>query len=676
LHLKIVSGLRRAEIYIADDADLTIEELAARINGVCGDWLQAVVETDESDGSDPLLDPLNNSAENRENPTQRLVLRTIDGEPFAIYDGLGKTTDGAGGYAASLGIGTALTIPNVPVVYPDDGAGLFDENIPATLGVTVGDRYFEVKVCRNNRYTGELVAKAIVDQVNEQYGGKLLAWDENVSPGGTPGTFAVYALTGEPLRVVDKGYGDPRFGDFTGGVAMQLGIAAGLTSDVLTATSTPPTPGVMRISTPGHTVDVPVLAGDTFLDVANRIRDYAGSWLDVSFLDSNMDVSNGDDMRISLAAKDGSAVSVLDTVGANAQNMGLATGLTGTANLTAFPVFTANSTLTITVNGASHTIDLFDSLSATPGPIVTSAEELADLINTRFQGQDIRAEVIEDPTNGKRLVLWSPKGYTFELGAGVPADLTALGFALGTNSSTAVNAGFEHMVTGTVDLVNNPPTFVNPETLTITPDGVTAIPISININSGMTPAQIVAAINTDADAISQGIHASLNSKGQLVIQSNYGTGFEVTGSGAPLLGIPDGTVSSAYIEGPFNQNVTARTGNNVRDIDFFGVMDQLISAVEGGDVDGISDIMLGKLDNWLNTLLKTRAQVGALTNRYTTTESRYVSNNTNYEELYSQTVGVDLAEIITRYEMASSIYEASLASIARIMQTSLLDFLR
>ncbi|MDR3354588.1 MAG: flagellar hook-associated protein 3, partial [Synergistaceae bacterium] len=114
----------------------------------------------------------------------------------------------------------------------------------------------------------------------------------------------------------------------------------------------------------------------------------------------------------------------------------------------------------------------------------------------------------------------------------------------------------------------------------------------------------------------------------------------------------------------------------VKKIDFFGVMDQLISAVEGGDVDGISDIMLVKLDNWLNTLLKDRAQVGALTNRYTTTESRYVSNNTNYAELHSQTVGVDLSEVITQYEMAASIYEASLASIARIMQVSLLDFLR
>ncbi|MDR0649738.1 MAG: flagellar hook-associated protein 3, partial [Synergistaceae bacterium] len=111
-------------------------------------------------------------------------------------------------------------------------------------------------------------------------------------------------------------------------------------------------------------------------------------------------------------------------------------------------------------------------------------------------------------------------------------------------------------------------------------------------------------------------------------------------------------------------------------IDFFGVVDNLIDTVEGGNVDGISDKMLGEMDHWMSTLLKDRAIAGALISRYTTTESRYVSNGTNYTELYDKTVGIDLAEAITNFQMATSIYEASLAAIARIMQPSLLDFLR
>ncbi|MDR1472370.1 MAG: flagellar hook-associated protein FlgL, partial [Synergistaceae bacterium] len=199
VHLNFVSGGRRAEVFIGDDADLTLEELAARISNVCGDWLEAVVEADESDGTYPAPDPLRNSGDSEELATLRLVLRTKDGSPFAVYDGLGKNGQVAGSYASMLGINTALSIEDVPVVYPDDeDAGMFDENMPATLEVTVGDRVYQVKVCKNNRYNGRLVAEAIRDQVNAQFGGTLISLGENISQNGDPNTYSVYAVTGEP----------------------------------------------------------------------------------------------------------------------------------------------------------------------------------------------------------------------------------------------------------------------------------------------------------------------------------------------------------------------------------------------------------------------------------------------------------------------------------------------
>jgi flagellar hook-associated protein 3 FlgL len=380
-------------------------------------------------------------------------------------------------------------------------------------------------------------------------------------------------------------------------------------------------------------------------------------------------------MRLSLAAKDGSAVSVLDIKGTNALDMGLNTGLTGDP-VSTFPTFTADSILTITVNGASHTMDLFDSAASPAAPIITSMEEMADLINTRFQGQDIRAEVIADGTD-KRLVLWSPKGYLFEVSGAAAADI---GFPPG-NDQSGQNIGFMPSVTGTTDL-RGLTTFTAGDALTIAVNDAMSTTETITIG-GWTPQQAVDLINSNTNLQNAGILASINSKGQLVIQSKSETTFTVTGAGnaaadigIPAAGIDSSAPPAAGQLGPFNQTVTQRTGNNVKNVDFFGVIDQLISTVEGGNVDGISDIMLTKLDHWMNTLLKTRAQVGALTNRYNTTESRYIANNTAYEELHSQTVGVDLAETITQYEMASSIYEASLASIARIMQATLLDFLR
>lgn len=580
LHIVFTNGSNTGEVFINDSANLTLEELAKRINSVCGSWLQAVVETDEPDGSSPSSDPLHNSGSNNEDATQRLVLRTLDGSPFAVYDGPGKTVKGvsypAGEYAQMLGISTVevgnSTLAGGVVTYPTDATGVFDENIPALLDVKVGDRTFQVKVCKNNCGTAEKVAAAIVKQVNEQYGGTLLAWSGNNIDQTNPdaGTFVLYAVTGEPLRITDKGYGDPRFSEYTGGVAMQLGIASGITSDPVSNTQTVSSSGTIRISTPGRTIDIPVLAGESLLEIANRIRDYAGSWLDVSFTDDCMGGAGGTS-RMSISAKDGSAVTVFDINGDTASDFGFDTGLVGTTDLIGWqPV--AGDTLTISVNGAEHTIDLWDSEGVPPGPVLWSAEELADMINTRFQGQDVVAEVLvtrdaAGNITGKRLAISSPKGYTF------------------------------------------------------TVDGTGTIPGSIGFAAG-------------AESPTHG------------------------GSG------------------PYNQNVTARTGNNQKQIDLFGVMDNLISTVEGGNVDGITDVMLGQLDNWMNTLLKNRALAGALINRYSITENRLTTNNTGYEEIRTNTVGIDLAEVITQYEMASNVYSASLAVIARIIQPSLLDFLR
>jgi flagellar hook-associated protein 3 FlgL len=399
-----------------------------------------------------------------------------------------------------------------------------------------------------------------------------LSLGENVNQTGGNDSYSIYAASGEPLRVIDAPYGDPRFKEYTGGIAYQLGIGAGLTAGNPMTDSTTFGAGVIRIRTPGHSVDVPVLAGEDLKTVANRIRDYAGDWLDVSFSDSNIGGTSGT-VRLSVAAKDGSAVSVYDVSGAAAWTMGLDTGLVGVADLSSYPFASmpANSTLTINVNGASHTIDLWDSNAVPPVPTVNSVEELVSMINTRFQGQDVRAEVISD-ASGKRVAIWSPKGYNFEI-SGTPAGTMPddFGFVAGLGNTASDKHG---------------------------------------------------------------------------------------------------------LSGPVNQVVTRRTGNNTYDIDFFGVMDNLVNTVEGGDVDGLSESIISQMDNWLSTLLKCRAQDGALTNRYVAADYRMKSNNTNYADLYTQTVGVDLAETITDYEMASSIYQASLGAIARLLQPSLLDFLK
>ncbi len=351
---------------------------------------------------------------------------------------------------------------------------------------------------------------------------------------------------------------------------MQLGIQSGVLSAAGTLDNQlAATDGSIRIRTPGHTVDVPVLAGDTLFEISKRIREYTGSWLDVSFTDSTMDAAGGT-VQLSLSAKDGSAVSVYDILGTNASDFVFDTGIKGTTDMNGW-VPVVGDTMTISVNGFEHTIDLWD--DQTPGgrPVVWNVDELAEMINTRFQGQDIRAEVVVHKDNtgaiiSKELALWSPKGY-----------------AITVDTSSMTTSPF-------------------------------AAPVVTTPNRG----------------------------------------------GA----------------GPFNQQVTQRTASNQKDVDFFGVIDNLISAVTAEDRDGITDSLIGKLDNWFSTLQKTRAQVGALTNRYETSTTRMISNNTSLTELNGEVIGIDLAEALMNYEMMSAVYEASLAMMARVVQPTLLDFLR
>jgi len=127
--------------------------------------------------------------------------------------------------------------------------------------------------------------------------------------------------------------------------------------------------------------------------------------------------------------------------------------------------------------------------------------------------------------------------------------------------------------------------------------------------------------------------------------------------------------------GPYNQVTTVRTSADINSTDFFGLLDDLIQAVKQGDAEGISKSILPKIDQAMDDIFRVRTQAGALVKRYETSSSRLKQMNLNYNELYSKVSDTDLAEAATKFAMAQSVYQASLATIARIIQPTLVDFL-
>ncbi|EFC92008.1 flagellin domain protein [Dethiosulfovibrio peptidovorans DSM 11002] len=565
----IQSGKNKAEILVNSGPDMTLEDLAQEIRAVAGDWLEVVVQTDPGDG---VAGP-NVSGSNLENGTQRLVIRAKDaGAPVSMMDLATDGTNANTSLIQSMGLSTAVYAQGA-AEFPTGGD--LDPNMPARMTVSVGERDYDLKLYSDDVATGGVVdnvkmAREIQRQVGKGPDGEDLIGYKELSSGGV----ALFATSGEPLQFVDRSFGDPSVDEYSAGLALQSGIASGIQGESVAENLAVDTGsgGVMRIEALGRSVDISVAPGDTMKDFSEKLRKYAGNWLNVSYVDTDLD-DGTNDVRLSISAKDGSAVNVYDlepaamTAGGPgaAAAFGIDTAIRGAA-LPAGPVVVDDSTntLSISVDGYEHTMDLRE-LDADGSGVLSHDEmtSVVDLINSRFQGQDVEAQLYTDQAGDDHVILTSPKGY----------EITVSG-----------------------DLAND---FFGAATITSPDHGGT---------------------------------------------------------------------------GPYGQVVTRRTGADYRQTDFFGMMEDLIDAVKGQDSEAITTL-LGDIDNEIDSLLKCRTEEGALVKRYEGSSSRLTQNNGNYTELYSSISDTDLAKMAMEYMSAQSVYQAGLATIARIIQPTLVDFL-
>ncbi|MDA8212019.1 MAG: flagellar hook-associated protein FlgL [Clostridia bacterium] len=114
-------------------------------------------------------------------------------------------------------------------------------------------------------------------------------------------------------------------------------------------------------------------------------------------------------------------------------------------------------------------------------------------------------------------------------------------------------------------------------------------------------------------------------------------------------------------------------GDNVDSV--FKVLADLETNLLAGNTAGVS-AQIGKIDQWINKNVATRAEVGARINRLELTQARLEDGNLNFNTLLTKTESIDTAEVITQLKMEENVYRAALAAGARIIQPSLMDFLR
>lgn len=108
--------------------------------------------------------------------------------------------------------------------------------------------------------------------------------------------------------------------------------------------------------------------------------------------------------------------------------------------------------------------------------------------------------------------------------------------------------------------------------------------------------------------------------------------------------------------------------------DIFSVLDDLAAALRNSDFGGITQ-SLAALDEHQDNISALRGEQAAKVNRLELTASRFEAQRIATGDQLSRIEDVDMAAAITDLTMKESVYRAALATGARVIQPSLVDFL-
>lgn len=108
---------------------------------------------------------------------------------------------------------------------------------------------------------------------------------------------------------------------------------------------------------------------------------------------------------------------------------------------------------------------------------------------------------------------------------------------------------------------------------------------------------------------------------------------------------------------------------------FIDTFDNVITAMGNDDKTQISNL-LADIDSQMGNLLRVRSGLGARMNRVELSANRLDDDNVNFTKLMSLNEDVDIAEAIMNLTNEENVYKASLSTGAKVIQPSLVDFLR
>ena len=111
-------------------------------------------------------------------------------------------------------------------------------------------------------------------------------------------------------------------------------------------------------------------------------------------------------------------------------------------------------------------------------------------------------------------------------------------------------------------------------------------------------------------------------------------------------------------------------------VEVFDILIRLADDLRAGNTAAVGSARLGELDVAIDRMLAYRSEVGAKINRLELSRNRLQDAEVNLGRLLSQTEDADMARTIIKLKTEESAYQVGLAAGARIIQPTLLDFLK
>ncbi|AIQ44019.1 flagellar hook-associated protein FlgL [Paenibacillus sp. FSL R5-0912] len=213
--------------------------------------------------------------------------------------------------------------------------------------------------------------------------------------------------------------------------------------------------------------------------------------------------------------------------------------------------------------------------------------------------------------------------------------------------------------------------------------------LSVKGASGSNPQEALDSINAEVKQLKEQLIDISNSqfKGKYIFNGQqydvqpykFATGADGTPdtSGAASVVTDKGLLNYSVgdsVQLPINITGSDVFGGNEED-NIFAVIDKITTALADGDTSEVST-QLGNLDSRINKILTVQAEVGAKANRIELMKNRLSDMEVNLTDLQSKTEDGDYAEMLMKSKIQENIYNASLSVGSKIIQATLVDFIR